>query len=56
MKLDNEEQRKDLLEMISTVRVTVPLGQLREQLAEYHRIIHPIIEAGIEEPPPPRTT
>ncbi len=53
MKLDNEAQRQDLLEMLATVKVTVPLGQLQEQLAEYHRIIRPIIEAEIEEPPPP---
>ena len=53
MKLDSEGQRTDLLQMLATVRVTVPLGELQDQLTEYHRIIKPIIEAEIEEPPPP---
>jgi hypothetical protein len=52
MKLDSEGQRKDLLEMLSTVRVSVTLGELRGQLNEYHRIIKPIIEAELEPPPP----
>ncbi len=52
MKLDSEEQRKDLLEMLATVKVTVALGALRDHLVEYHRIINPIIEAEIEEPVP----
>jgi hypothetical protein len=51
MKLDSEAQRKDLLEMLSTVRVTVTLGELRGQLKEYQRIIKPIIEAELEPPP-----
>jgi hypothetical protein len=50
MKLDSEEQRKDLLEMLPTVRVSCTLGELKGQLAEFHRIIKPIIEAEIEPP------
>ena len=50
MKLDSEEQRRDLLEMLATVKVTVPLGQLQQQLNEYHRIIKPIAEAELEPP------
>ena len=50
MKLDSEAQRKDLLEMLATVKVTVPLGKLQQQLNEYHRIIKPIIEAELEPP------
>ncbi len=53
MKLDSEKQRKDLLEMLSTVRVTVTLGELQGQLNEYHRIIKPIAEAELEPPPKP---
>ena len=51
MKLDSEEQRKTLLEMLSSVRVTVTLAELRGQLKEYHRIIKPIAEAELEPPP-----
>ncbi len=50
MKLDSEGQRKDLLEMLATVRVTVTLGELQGQLNEYHRIIKPIAEAELEPP------
>ena len=51
MKLDSEAQRKDLLQMLATVRVTVTLGELSGQLKEYHRIIKPIAEAELEPPP-----
>ncbi len=48
MKLDSEEQREQLLKMLSSVRVTSTTGQLQSQLDEYHRIIKPVMRAGIE--------
>jgi len=50
MKLDSEEQRKELLTMLATVRVSTTLGQLGEQHLEYVRFVKPIIEAKIESP------
>ncbi len=51
MKLDSEEQRKELLRMLATVRVSTTLGQLGEQHVEYMRFVRPIIEAELEPPP-----
>lgn len=48
MKLDNEEQRKDLLELLSTVRVSTTLGTAHEVVAEANRIMDPIRHARIE--------
>lgn len=53
MKLDSEEQRRDLLEMLSTVRVTVTPATYKEVGREFARILGPIETAEIEEPPPP---
>ncbi len=53
MKLDSEEQRADLLEMLSTVRVTVTPGTYNEVGREFERIMGPIRDAEIEEPAPP---
>lgn len=48
MKLDSEEQRKDLIEIISTVRISTTLGTVEETLAEANRILDPIRYAEIE--------
>ncbi len=48
MKLDNEAQRKDLLELLGTVRVMTTLGTAHETVAEAHRIMDPIRKAEIE--------
>ncbi len=48
MKLDSEEQREDLLELLSTVRVSTTLGTIHETQAEADRIMDPIRNAGIE--------
>jgi hypothetical protein len=53
MKLDSEEYRRDLLEMLGTVRVTVTPNTYNEVGREFARIIGPIETAEIEEPPPP---
>ncbi len=53
MKLDSEAQRKELLRMLATVRVSTTLGQLGEQHIGYVHFIKPIIEAELEPPERP---
>lgn len=52
MKLDSEEQRRDLLELLSTVRATVTPATIDAARAEFDRILDPIREAGIEDERP----
>lgn len=49
MKLDSEEQREELLEMLESLPVVnVTIGTLPDALAEMDKILDPIRNAGIE--------
>lgn len=48
MKLDSEQQREDLLELLSTVRAVVTPATIDAAKAEFDRILNPIREAEIE--------
>ena len=51
MKFDSEEQRNTVIEMLSTVRVTVTMRNIAAQKAEWDRLLKAMMEAGIEPPP-----
>lgn len=48
MKLDSEEQRKDLIELLGSVRMQTTIGTIDETVAEVRRIMTPIYEAELE--------
>lgn len=51
MKLDSEDQKKELLELLDLVPITnVTFGTIEEALKQINVILDPIRNAGIEEP------
>lgn len=56
MKLDSEEQRKELLEMLGALPVVnITIATLPNALAEMNKILDPIREAKIERKRKPKT-
>ena len=52
MKLDSEEQREELLELLSHVVVKVTPASIDETKSEFDRIMDPIRDAEIEDAVP----
>ncbi len=50
MKLDSEEQRTQLLELLGQVPIQATLGNIEAQANAVSDILHPIRTAEIEEP------
>ena len=54
MKLDSEDQRIQLLQLLETINIQVPLGQAGTIEAEVNSILDPIRNAELEKPKRPR--
>ena len=54
MKLDSEDQRIQLLQLLESISIQVPLGQAATIEAEVNAILDPIRNAEIEGPKKPR--
>ena len=54
MKLDSEDQRIQLLQLLETINIQVPLGEAASVEAQVNSILDPIRNAEIEKPKRPR--
>ena len=50
MKLDSEQQRKELLELLAQVPLQVTIGNVEEQARAVTKLLDPIRNAELEEP------